>query len=85
MSPYSSRQPLIDESACQVYRRAEDKIQTTLKWFCKECAALETYASGRVTSALLDSVKIQLPGSKDRLVWLDEVATVGVYTVAYIV
>jgi hypothetical protein len=74
----SSQQPLTDESARQEYGRAEDKMQTTLEWFRKECAALETRASGRVTPALLDSVRIQLPGSKDGLVRLDEVATVGV-------
>jgi len=73
-----SQQPLTSESARQEYGRAEEKMQIAVEWFRKECAGYEARASGRVTTALLDSVRIQLSGRNDGSMGLNEVATVGV-------
>ena len=60
------------------YKSAESKMQGVLDWFRKEVAALETRATGRVTPALLSSVRVKPPGATDaRGVRLEEVATVG--------
>jgi ribosome recycling factor len=60
------------------YERTKEKMESAFQWFKKECASLETRGSGRVTTALLDPVRVDLGeegGGKVRLV---ECATVGV-------
>jgi len=52
-------------------------MKAAIDWFRKECASVETRASGRVTPALLAPVKIKLPDI-DQHFRLEEVATVGV-------
>lgn len=55
-------------------------MATAVDWFRKECNALESRANGRVTPALLDPVRVNLPGADGGANWvrLEEVATVGV-------
>lgn len=52
-------------------------MQASVEWYRKECAAVEARASGRVTPALLSSVRVKLPSSNTDM-RLEEVATVGV-------
>jgi len=52
-------------------------MQTSVDWFRKECSSVEARASGRVTPALLSSVRVRLPDSNTDM-RLEEVATVGV-------
>ncbi|KAJ8701019.1 hypothetical protein PTI98_003987 [Pleurotus ostreatus] len=72
-----SKQPLTSELALDEYAKAEEKMKSAVDWFKKECAAVETRASGRVTPAILDPVRVVLPDSK-AAVRLDHIATVGV-------
>jgi ribosome recycling factor len=73
-----SQQKLTDEAAIEEYEKAEKKMQGAVEWYRKEVAGLETRASGRVTPALLASVRVELPDSKGELFRLEDVATVGV-------
>jgi ribosome recycling factor len=52
-------------------------MQAATEWYRKDCAAVETRASGRITPTLLDPVRVVLPDSNKEL-RLEEVATVGV-------
>ncbi|KAF7289128.1 Protein kinase domain-containing protein [Mycena chlorophos] len=70
-----SRQPITDEAARAEYKQADDKMTAAVEWFRKECAAVETRATGRVTPAVLDPVRVNMDGREVRLT---EVATVGV-------
>ncbi|KAJ7062048.1 ribosome recycling factor domain-containing protein [Mycena amicta] len=70
-----SKQPITDEAARAEYEKAEEKMKTAVDWFRKECAGVETRATGRVTPAVLDPVRVRVDG---REVKLAEVATVGV-------
>ncbi|KAF7303654.1 Protein kinase domain-containing protein [Mycena indigotica] len=70
-----SKQPITDEAARAEYEKAEEKMKAAVEWFRKECAGVETRATGRVTPAVLDPVRVKLDGREVRLV---EVATVGV-------
>jgi hypothetical protein len=54
----------------------EHKMRLAVDWYRKEVAALEARAVGRVTPALLDSVRVS--DDKGAAVKLNEVATVGV-------
>lgn len=72
-----SKQPITDEAALQEYAKAETSMHTSVEWYRKECASVEARASGRVTPALLSSVRVKLPGGTSP-VRLEEVATVGV-------
>jgi len=72
-----SKQPITDEAAQQEYAKAEISMQASVEWYRKECAAVEARASGRVTPALLSSVRVKLPSSNTDM-RLEEVATVGV-------
>ncbi|KAJ7437383.1 ribosome recycling factor domain-containing protein [Mycena galericulata] len=72
-----SKQPITDEAARAEYAKADEKMRTAVEWYRKECAAVESRATGRVTPAVLDPVRVKLPIS-DREFRLDEVATVGV-------
>jgi len=73
-----SQQKLTDEAAIEEYEKTEKKMQGAVEWYRKEVAGLETRASGRVTPALLASVRVELPDSKGELFRLEDVATVGV-------
>ncbi|KII91158.1 hypothetical protein PLICRDRAFT_105335 [Plicaturopsis crispa FD-325 SS-3] len=71
-----SQQPITDPAAQAEYEKCTEKMSASFKWFQKECAGLETRATGRVTPALLDPVRVSLgSGGSARL---NEVATVGV-------
>jgi ribosome recycling factor len=72
-----SKQPITDEAARQEYAKAETSMQGSVEWYRKECAMVETRASGRITPALLSPVRVKLPDSTSELK-LEEVATVGV-------
>ncbi|KAJ7628584.1 ribosome recycling factor domain-containing protein [Roridomyces roridus] len=72
-----SKQPITDEAARAEYAKADEKMKAAVEWYRKECAAVESRATGRVTPAVLDSVRVKLPDG-DREFRLDEVATVGV-------
>ncbi|KAJ6631187.1 ribosome recycling factor domain-containing protein [Mycena sp. CBHHK59/15] len=72
-----SKQPITDEAARSEYAKADEKMKAAVDWYRKECAAVESRATGRVTPAVLDPVRVILPDG-DREFRLDEVATVGV-------
>jgi ribosome recycling factor len=72
-----SQQPIKDPLALEAYQKSEKKMQTTLEWWRKECAAAETRASGRITPAILSPVRVAIPGM-DKPLRLEEMATVGV-------
>lgn len=72
-----SKQPIADKAAQEEYSKAESSMQTSVEWFRKECAMIETRASGRITPALLSPVRVKLPDNPSE-VKLEEVATVGV-------
>ncbi|KAG6887654.1 hypothetical protein C0992_011324 [Termitomyces sp. T32_za158] len=72
-----SRQPITDAAAQEEYSKAESTMKTSVDWYRKECATIESRASGRVTPALLSSVRVKLPDA-DSEMRLEEVATVGV-------
>ena len=62
--------------ASKEYKDAESKMETALAWFRREVSAAETRATGRVTPAILEPVRVR---SRDGpSVRLEEVATVGV-------
>jgi ribosome recycling factor len=52
-------------------------MHAAVDWYRKECAGVESRATGRVTPEVLDAVRVRLPGS-DKELHLNEVATVGV-------
>jgi len=72
-----SKQPITDPAAQEEYAKAESSMKAAVEWYRKECAAVETRASGRITPALLSPVRVRLPNN-DSEVQLEEVATVGV-------
>ena len=71
-----SEQPLSGEDLKE-YTSADSKMQTAVDWFRKECATYEGRGVGRVTPALLQPVRVEVPGGKDS-VPLTDVAIVGV-------
>jgi ribosome recycling factor len=73
-----SQQILTSELSRQEYSKAKERMQAAIEWFRKECATLETRSSGRVTVALLDSVKVYLPETEGAPTRLEELATIGV-------
>jgi ribosome recycling factor len=86
-----SQQILSCDSSRAEYAKAQERMQDIIAWFRRECAAIETRASGRVTSALLDPVRVALPQSQSHSqnqnqnqngppvkVKLEQLATVGV-------
>ncbi|KAJ6590534.1 ribosome recycling factor domain-containing protein [Mycena vulgaris] len=72
-----SKQPITDETARAEYAKTDEKMKSAVDWYRKECAAIESRATGRITPAMLDPVRVTLPDS-NRDFRLDEVATVGV-------
>ncbi|KAF8067662.1 ribosome recycling factor domain-containing protein [Lyophyllum atratum] len=72
-----SKQPITDPAAQEEYAKAEASMKTAVEWYRKDCATIETRASGRITPGLLSPVRVRLPDS-DSEVRLEEVATVGV-------
>ncbi|KAG8983965.1 hypothetical protein FRB93_006877 [Tulasnella sp. JGI-2019a] len=58
--------------------KASAKMTASIEWYRKEVAALENRAQGRVTPAILDSVRVHIgTGEEEAIVKLMEVATVG--------
>ncbi|KAG8950354.1 hypothetical protein FRC04_007796 [Tulasnella sp. 424] len=57
--------------------KTSKKMTSTVEWYRKEMSLLTNRALGRVTPAILDSVRVQLP-DLDVPLKLSEVATVGV-------
>jgi ribosome recycling factor len=53
-------------------------MSKAVEWYRRECALLETRASGRVVPALLNPVRVSLPGTDGEGVPLDKVAAIGV-------
>ncbi|KAG6865527.1 hypothetical protein C0991_001720 [Blastosporella zonata] len=72
-----SKQPITNSAAQEEYTKAELTMKTAVEWYRKECATVESRASGRVTPALLSTVRVKLP-DMDSDMRLDQVATVGV-------
>lgn len=72
-----SKQPITDKAAQEEYAKTESSMQKSIEWYRKECAMIETRASGRVTPALLSPVRVKLPDNTSE-VSLEDVATVGV-------
>ncbi|KAJ7151049.1 ribosome recycling factor domain-containing protein [Mycena filopes] len=72
-----SQQPITSEAARLDYAKTDEKMQAAVDWYRKDCAAIESRATGRVTPAVLDPVRVKLPDVEKEL-RLDEVATVGV-------
>lgn len=72
-----SKQPITDEAARAEYAKCDEKMKAAVEWYRKECAGVESRATGRVTAAVLDPVRVKLPNS-DKELRLEEVATVGV-------
>lgn len=63
------------------YTTTEAKMKASLDYFCKEVAALEVRASGRITASVLSPVRVMLPGNAGadgKGLKLEEIATVGV-------
>ena len=72
-----SQRALIDETAQAEYDKASIKMVAAVDWLRKEVAGIKARATGHVTPAILDPVRVTLPGdSKEHR--LEEVATVGV-------
>ncbi|KZS97285.1 ribosome recycling factor [Sistotremastrum niveocremeum HHB9708] len=70
-----SKQVLEDASQAELEKVAA-KIQSTITWFKKQLAEIQSRGSGRVTPAILDSVRVEA-GTRG-IVKLDQVSTVGV-------
>lgn len=74
-----SEQPITDPASLAEYEKTEGKVTTAVDWFRRECTALETRASGRVTANMLDGVKVGgIPDYGDERAKLQEIATIGV-------
>lgn len=73
----SSQRILMDGTAQAEYDKASAKMIAAVDWLRKEIAGLEARGIGRVTPAVLDSVRVVLPDSP-KAARLEEVATVGV-------
>jgi ribosome recycling factor len=73
----ASQRILTDETAQAEYDKASTKMTASVDWLRKEIAGLEARGIGRVTPAILDSVRVVLPDNPKEL-QLEDVATVGV-------
>ncbi|KAH9174698.1 ribosome recycling factor [Lactarius sanguifluus] len=78
-----SQQVLSDPAEREEHARASATMASSVEWFRREVAQLETRASGRVTPQLLDPVRVSLsPATHEdgetSKVRLEELATVGV-------
>ncbi|KAI9444263.1 ribosome recycling factor [Lactarius indigo] len=82
-----SQQVLSDPAEREEHARASAAMASSVEWFRREVAQLETRASGRVTPQLLDPVRVLLSPAKHEggetsvlpsKVRLEELATVGV-------
>ena len=71
-----SKQPITDPAAQQEYDRADKAMSASVSWFKKECAALETRASGYARPGMISSVRVKIPEQPDMR--LEELATIGV-------
>ncbi|KAF8589118.1 ribosome recycling factor, partial [Ramaria rubella] len=73
----TSQRALKDENSQAEYDKVSAKMVAAVDWLRKEVAGLKARGVGHVTPAILDPIKIVLPGSSKEL-RLEEVATVGV-------
>ncbi|KEP54085.1 ribosome-recycling factor [Rhizoctonia solani 123E] len=62
----------------EVINQANHKMDTTIEWFKREIAQMESRVSGRVVPSLLDPVRVKLKEAGGTAVRLDQVSTVGV-------
>ncbi|CAE6416709.1 unnamed protein product [Rhizoctonia solani] len=62
----------------EVINQANHKMDTTIEWFKREVAQMESRVSGRVVPSLLDPVRVKLKEAGGAAVRLDQVSTVGV-------
>ncbi|KAG8732719.1 hypothetical protein FRC11_011378 [Ceratobasidium sp. 423] len=62
----------------EVINQANHKMDSTLEWFKRELAQMESRVSGRVIPSLLDPVLVKLKNAGGMAVKLDQVSTVGV-------
>jgi ribosome recycling factor len=65
-----------DAGAVAAHAATDAKMAAAADWFRREVAAAGARAAGRVSPALLDPVRVALPGGRNAK--LEEVATVGV-------
>lgn len=72
-----SQQPIQDPAAQEEYVKAETKMKEVVEWYRKECANVETRATGRVTPSILAPVRVTLPHDSHEYK-LEELATVGI-------
>jgi hypothetical protein len=74
-----SQMPITDPTAREEYSKADGKMHAAVEYLRKDCAEGEARATGRVTPALLSSVRVKLAhGGTDDLFRLEELSTVGV-------
>lgn len=71
-----SKQPITDSTAQQEYDRADKAMSASVAWFKRECAALETRASGHARPGMISSVRVKIPEQPDMR--LEQLATIGV-------
>ncbi|KIM36680.1 hypothetical protein M413DRAFT_449023 [Hebeloma cylindrosporum] len=71
-----SKQPITDPAAQQEYTKADKAMAASVAWFKKECAALETRASGYARPGMISTVRVKIPEQPDMR--LEELATIGV-------
>jgi ribosome recycling factor len=71
-----SKQPITDPAAQQEYDKADKAMSASVAWFKKECAVLETRASGYARPGMISSVRVKIPEQPDMR--LEELATIGV-------
>ncbi|CAE6460720.1 unnamed protein product [Rhizoctonia solani] len=62
----------------EAINQASCKMDSTLEWFRRELAQMESRVSGRVVPSLLDPVRVKLKNAGSANVPLDQVSTVGV-------
>ena len=73
----TSQRALADETAQAEYDKTSTKMVAAVDWLRKEVAGIKARATGHVTPAILDPVRVTLPDdSKEHRI--EEVATVGV-------
>ncbi|TFK67588.1 ribosome recycling factor [Pluteus cervinus] len=75
-----SLQPITNPTSLIEFSKCETSMRSSVEWFKKECATIESRASGRITPSILSGVRVKLPkrGNGGELVSLEEISTVGV-------
>jgi len=73
-----SQQSITDPGAAAEHKRTNEKMAVAVAWFQRETQRAEARASGRITPALLDPVRVVLPDTDGHRAHISELATVGV-------